>query len=406
MHGNNTNAIPYPKVSHMPNIRIFILTIGVFSIISTEMGVTGILPAIAEAYGVSVSTAGLLVSMFALAITIAGPTLPPAFSGTRRKPVMAFVLFLFTFGNVIAAFAPNFAVLLAARVIPAFLQPVYTSLAFTEAAASVQPEDAPKASAGVMMGVSAGMVLGVPVVTALVDATSPSIGFLFFALVTALSLIALLIGMPNAEPSHAVRYGDQLRNLTRFDSWKAILAVVTLNGGVFAVFSYLSDYLGTVTGLNAMSISGILLAYGLANLIGNGIGGQALTSAAQRFVIAVPAAIIAIFLLLTAFGSVSIAAAVLLVVAGVLAGCVGVINQYWINDAMPDSPEFANGVFLASTNLGTTIGTSLNAAIIATIGTAGIMAGGIIMLIPALALFVWRIIPVVQERPDSDVGTP
>lgn len=389
----------------MPNIRIFILTLGVFSIISTEMGVTGILPVIADAYGVSVSTAGLLVSLFALAITVAGPTLPPAFSGMRRKPVMAFVLALFTVGNIVSAFAPNFAVLLAARIIPAFLQPVYTSLAFTEAAASVRPEDAPKSAAGVSMGVSAGMVLGVPVVTALVDAASLAVGFLFFALVCGLSLAALLIGVPNDARGRALSYGDQLRNLARLDSWKAILAVVALNGGVFAVFSYLSDYLGTVTGLDAMPISGILLAYGLANLVGNGIGGQALTTVPRRFVIVVPTLVIAVFLLLTAFGATPVAAAVLLVVAGVLAGCVGVINQYWINDAMPDSPEFANGVFLASTNLGTTIGTSLNAAIIASAGAAGIMTGGIVMLVPALALFAWRVIPAARGRLESGIET-
>lgn len=388
----------------MPNIRIFILTLGVFSIISTEMGVTGILPVIADTYGVGVSTAGLLVSLFALAITVAGPTLPPAFSGMRRKPVMAFVLALFAVGNVVSAFAPNFAVLLAARVVPAFLQPVYTSLAFTEAAASVRPEDAPKSAAGVSMGVSAGMVLGVPVVTALVDATSLAAGFLFFALVCGLSLAALLIGVPNDARGRALSYGDQLRNLARPDSWRAILAVVALNGGVFAVFSYLSDYLGTVTGLDAMPISGILLAYGLANLVGNGIGGQALTTAPKRFVVVVPALVIAVFLLLAAFGGSPVAAAALLVVAGVLAGCVGVINQYWINDAMPDAPEFANGVFLASTNLGTTIGSSINAAVIASVGAAGIMAGGVAMLVPALALFAWRVAPTARGRSGSVSG--
>ncbi|MBW3081912.1 MFS transporter [Bifidobacterium phasiani] len=377
----------------MPNIRILILTLGVFSIISTEMGVTGILPVIADAYDVSVSTAGLLVSLFALAITVAGPTLPPACSGMRRKPVMAFVLAAFTAGNVVAAFAPNFAVLLAARVVPAFLQPVYTSLAFTEAAGSVRPEEAPKASAGVMMGVSAGMVLGVPVVTALVDATSLSVGFLFFALVNGASLAALLIVLPRGERGRAVGYGDQLRNLARLDSWRAILAVVALNGGVFAVFSYLSDYLGTVAGMAAMPISGVLLAYGLANLVGNGVGGQGLTRRPRRFVLVVPALTIAVFALLAVFGRSPAAAAGLLVVAGVLAGCVGVINQYWINDAMPQAPEFANGVFLAATNLGTTIGTSLNAAVIASIGVSGIMAGGVALLVPALALFAWRVAP-------------
>ena len=64
---------------------IFILTLGVFSIINTEMGVVGILPLVAEEYGVTVATAGLLVSLFALIVAFAGPTMPLLFSVSIGK---------------------------------------------------------------------------------------------------------------------------------------------------------------------------------------------------------------------------------------------------------------------------------------------------------------------------------
>ena len=105
---------------------ILILTIGVFSIINTEMGVVGILPLVSENYGVTVSTAGLLVSMFALVVAVSGPTMPLFFSGINRKKAMILVLSVFTLCNVISAFATNFPVVLVTRVIPAFFQPVWS----------------------------------------------------------------------------------------------------------------------------------------------------------------------------------------------------------------------------------------------------------------------------------------
>lgn len=145
------------------NLMIFILTIGVFSIINTEMGVIGILPLLAERFGVSIPQAGLLISLFALAVAFSGPVMPLLFSGMERKKVMLLVLGLFALGNIAGIYTDNFAVALAARVLPAFLHPVYCSLAFSVAGASVPEKDRLKAVAKVIVGVSAGMVLGVPI---------------------------------------------------------------------------------------------------------------------------------------------------------------------------------------------------------------------------------------------------
>ena len=138
------------------NLLIFILTIGVFGIINTEMGVLGILPLLAEKFSISIAQAGLLVSLFALAVAAAGPVMPLLFAGIDRKQVMLLVLSVFVLGNLISVFTDNFAVMLLARVVPAIFHPVYCSLAFSVAAASVSPEAAPRAVAKVIVGVSAG----------------------------------------------------------------------------------------------------------------------------------------------------------------------------------------------------------------------------------------------------------
>lgn len=137
------------------NLLIFILTTGVFGILNTEMGVIGILPAIADQFHVSISKAGWLVSFFALVVAVSGPTMPLLFSGINRKKVMLLVLGVFILGNTVSIFTSNFTILLMARIIPAFFHPIYCSLAFTVAAASVSKEEAPKAVSKVFIGVSA-----------------------------------------------------------------------------------------------------------------------------------------------------------------------------------------------------------------------------------------------------------
>lgn len=189
---------------------IFVLTIGVLSILNTEMGIVGILPAISEQYGVNLTTAGMLVSLFALAIAIAGPVMPMLMSRFERKKVMIFVLCLFTAGNIAAAFAVNFQMLLAARVIPAFFHPVYVSFALAAASDSVEnPADMPKAVSKVMVGVSAGMVLGAPVAGLIVNSSTLRVGLLFFAAINLISLIATILFVPEFTMSEKTSYGQQ-----------------------------------------------------------------------------------------------------------------------------------------------------------------------------------------------------
>ena len=197
------------------DVLIMILTVGVFGILNTEMGMVGILPFMAEKFHVSISQAGLLVSLFALVVAISGPTMPLLFSGFDRKKVMLLVLGIFTAGNIVAVFAPNFETALLSRVIPAFFHPIYCSLAFSVAAASVKPEEAPQAVAKVFIGVSAGMVIGVPVSNFIAAAVSLEMAMAFFALVTALALLATFFWVPSMPVEKRLSYGEQVRVLKK-----------------------------------------------------------------------------------------------------------------------------------------------------------------------------------------------
>ena len=405
---NKANSMVSSSQSHTANLRIFLLAVGAFGLINTEMGITGILPAVASEYGVTVATAGLLVSMFALAVALSGPIAPLLCSRFRRKTVMLVSLAVFTACSFASAFASSFPLLLALRVIPAITQPVYTSFAFSEAAASVREQDAPKATAKVMMGVSAGMVLGVPCVNWIASMSSVRGGMLFCAAVNGFALLTLIFGLPNGERPQPMSYGSQLRHLLEKETWLSILGVVALNGAVFGVFSYFSEYLGTVTGLPDSTISLMLLTYGLMNIVGNMIAGRALIRCPRRFVCVLPIGIAVMFTLFFVFGGVPVSAAAILIVLGGLAGCVANVNQYWISNAMPDAPEFANGLFLAATNLGTMIGTQLVGVLIDSVGSYAIPLGGIVMLMVALPLLLARAVPKAEAlagilRRQSDV---
>ncbi|MFL6518552.1 MAG: MFS transporter, partial [Bacillus sp. (in: firmicutes)] len=273
------------------NLLIFILTIGVFGIINTEMGVIGILPSLAEHYDVSVSQAGLLVSLFALAVAISGPTMPLLFSGLNRKKAMLLVLGVFVLGNSVSIFATNFTIALIARVVPAFFHPIYCSMAFTVAAASVSKEEAPKAVSKVFIGVSAGMVIGVPIVSFIASTASIEMAMLFFAIVNAIVFIATILFVPSMPVVERLSYGAQLRVLKKSITWISIVTVILLNSAVFGVFSYLAEYLKTVTNMSSNSISLILVIFGGANIIGNIVAGKLLTKNAKKYIISFPFAL-------------------------------------------------------------------------------------------------------------------
>ena len=363
------------------NLLIFILTLGVFAIINTEMGVVGILPLIADNFHVSVSQAGLLVSLFALAVAIAGPTMPLLFSGINRRTVMLLVLGIFFVGNIVSAFSTSFTVVLIARVIPAFFQPIYCSLAFTAASSSVSKEEAPKAVAKVIMGVSAGMVLGVPVASFIASVASLKMAMLFFALMNGLAFIATLIFVPSMPVNERLSYGAQLSVLKKPITWISIVTVIFINGAIFGVYSYFAEYLKSVTNIPETTISLILLIYGVANMIGNIIAGRLLTKNAIKFVVSFNFVLGAVYIIMFLMGQFTLPMVLITLAWGILAGAGANINQYWIMSAAPEAPEFANGLFLTAANLGTTFGTSVCGLFISGIGTQYIVLGGLLFLI-------------------------
>jgi predicted MFS family arabinose efflux permease len=364
-------------MSKQNNLLIVILTIGVFGILTTEMGVIGILPSIAEHFDISVAKAGLLVSLFALTVAISAPIMPILFSGINRKKIMLLVLGIFVLGNIVSIFASNFTVLLIARVIPAVFHPIYCSLALTVAATSVSKEEAPKAVSKVIMGVTAGMILGVPITNYIASETSIEMAMLFFAIVNAIAFIATLIFIPSLPVKERLSYGTQISVLKKPIVWLAIATVVFIGSATSSINSFIAEYLGTVTNISGGTLTLALFLLGLASLFGNIVGGRLLTKNAMKTATLFPIILGMVLLLSFLTGKSTGPMLITIMLWGILFAIGNNIGQYWITSSAPEAPDFANGLYLSCGNLGITIGTAVGGLFISGMGAQYVVLGGI-----------------------------
>ena len=369
------------------NLLIWILVVGVFGILNTEMGVIGILPYVSSSYHVDLTTAGLLISLFALGVGIAGPTMPLLCSRFPRKATMLFVLGIFTICNALSIFTTNFDTLLALRVIPSIFHPVYCALAFS-VAAELGGKNAPKEVAKINIGVSAGMVVGVPISNFLADLISLQASMTFFAIVTAAALIATIIFVPPMKQQKPLSYGSQVSILKRPMVWASIFAVIFINGSVFGCFNYLAAYLAEVTKFVPSMVSIMLFVYGVCNIIGSVIAGRLLIFQPIWTVKSFPIALSTIYLIVYfGGGNAELPMAVLTIVWGILGGINANITQYWLSHAAPEAPDFANGLFLTSANIGTMSATAFCGLFIDYISIEAVFIGGLIYSIISLIIF-------------------
>lgn len=363
------------------NVLILILAIGTFSILNTEVGIIGILPLIAEKFSVDITQAGLLVSLFALIIAGAGIIMPLLFSGFNRKKVMIAVLTIFSVCNLIAAFASNFAVVLTARLIPAFFHPIYCSLAFVVAASLVDKKNVPQAISKVMMGVSAGIVIGIPVTSFIANTFSYQTAMLFFTLMNIIALVLTLIMIPSMPVKEKITYGSQLSVLKQSITWMSLFTVSAIGASLFAVYAYIAQYLQEISRISGENLSLALFLFGCASILGNFLAGKFLSRNAQKTATLYPVLFCILYMLVFVLGEFSLAMIPVIFFWGMLNGIGNNIQQFWIMSAIPKAPDFANGLFISFGNLGTTIGTFAGGVILADIGTHYIIFGGIFFLV-------------------------
>ncbi|BDR57349.1 MFS transporter [Xylocopilactobacillus apis] len=372
-------------------LLIFTLAFGTFSILNTEVGIVGILPVIAHHFGVSISDAGLLVSLFAIVIAISGPIMPVILSRFETKKILLLTLWIFVLANCLSAIASNFTIAIIARLIPAVFHPVYCSYALTLASSSVAPKDSPKAVSRVMIGVSSGMVLGTPIATIIANHLSYSAAMYFFALVSLLAVILNTIVLPKKTIKRSSGKRISLKSVIKKRSlWLSGAGTIAVETSLALVYSYISDYLSQVAHFNANQLSTALFAFGITSVLGNLIAGFGLGNFPQKFMILFPFVLGTIYVLDPLLSKNWILMLILVLVWGAVYGIGNNIQQYLISSAIPEALNLANGLFISLGNVGTTLGTTIGGILLGKWGVGTLPYGGVGVLVITLFIILLR----------------
>jgi DHA1 family inner membrane transport protein len=370
---------------------VYVLALGAFALITTELGVIGILPQVSEAFGITIDRAGWLLSGFALVIALFGPWMTLLFSRVNRKISLCFVLFLFFLSNIASVFAPSFNILLLTRIIPAFVHPVFWSVAMSVAAASVDTKRSSRAVSIVFTGFSAGIVLGVPIASYASGSNGWRAGFIVFSALNAVALIAHLIFLPSMPVTKRLSFGSQLAVLRKPVLWWNLALQVVLTAAAFSIYSYMAEYLKVVTEMDVRSISLMLFLFGTAGFFGTLVAGWLmgihLSATASGFMALFAPTLLLIFL----FGGSYPLAVVLVVVWGFIHAAVIPLCQALVLRAAPEAPEFSNSLFNSFGNLGLTGGTMIGGLFITFFGMRVLPLASIpILAVAALIFFLER----------------
>lgn len=382
-------------------LLIIVLAIGVFGIITTEMGIVGVLPQVAHKFNISASQAGWLVSIFAFVVAISGPFLTLLASGMNRKIILLTAVLMFAISNVVYAFTTRFDVMLAFRIIPALFHPVFFSVALVTAAKLVPPEKSGKAVTKVFSGITVGFAFGVPLTSYLAAKISMEAAFLFGAAVSAIAFVGIFAWLPSMPVQHKMSYGRQLGILRKPQLWLNIAAVIFIFAAMFSVYSYFAEYLGQVTHMNGSWISIMLMAFGIIMIWGNFLFGGWLQKSVTKTVILFPLLFTAIYLFTYFLGPYSIPMAVIVLIWGTIHSGGLIVSQTWLTAESKEAPEFGNSLFVSFSNLGITIGTAIGGWIISGMGIHQLMWSGIAFALLAFIIILIKLKiygPLVSEK--------
>jgi DHA1 family inner membrane transport protein len=256
-------------------LAIYALAAAGFAIGTTEFVVVGLLPKISSSLHVSISTAGLLVTGYAVGVALGGILLTLA---TRRVPprrLLIATMAVFSAGHLAMAVAPNFTLLLTARFVTASCHGAFFGVGAVVAADLMGPERRARGIALMFGGLTVATVAGVPAGTLLGQVAGWRAPFLAVAVVAAGAALAVAFLVPATDPAATSEATATIPAGSRPALIAALATTVVGWGSQFVIFAFLSAYLLQVTGFSAVEVTGILLVFGIASAIGNAVGGPA-----------------------------------------------------------------------------------------------------------------------------------
>ncbi|ACS99002.1 MFS transporter [Paenibacillus sp. JDR-2] len=375
-------------------LALLALAISSFAIGTTEFISVGLLPLISEDLDISVTTAGLSVTLYAVGVTVGAPLLTALTSRVPRKTLLIAIMIIFILGNSLAASAGSIAMLLIARVISSFSHGVFMSIGST-IAADLVPEDR-RASAIAMMfsGLTVATVTGVPLGTLLGQHMGWRTAFIAIAVIGVIALISNLLLIPNTlRKGNRTKLSEPFKVLKNGRLLLAFAITMLGYGGTFVVFTYLSPLLHDITGFKESTIAGILVLYGVAIAAGNLIGGKAANKKPLSALLVMFILQAVILLVLTFTAPYAVAALVTITLMGLLAFMnVPGLQMYVVLLAeryMPKSIDVVSALNISAFNAGIAIGAYVGGIITDELGLIHTPWIGAIMVLGAVALTAW-----------------
>ncbi|MFL0364116.1 MFS transporter [Pseudobacillus sp. 179-B 2D1 NHS] len=377
-------------------LALLALAISAFAIGTTEFISVGLLPLIANDLQISVTTAGLTVSLYALGVTFGAPVLTSITSSMSRKSLLLWIMVIFIIGNSMAASATSIGMLLVARILSAFSHGVFMSIGST-IAADLVPENRRASAISIMFsGLTVATVTGVPLGTFIGQQFGWRMAFLIIIGVGVVALIANSILVPSS-----LRKGTRttLRDQFKLVTNGRLLLLFTITalgyGGTFVVFTYLSPMLQEITGYKEGTVAVILLVYGIAIAIGNMAGGKLSNRKpilALFYMFIVQAVILFILMFTAPF---KIAGLITIFFMGLLAFMnVPGLQVYVVMLAerfVPTGVDVASAINIAAFNAGIAIGSYLGGMITDSIGLIHTSWVGALMVLIAAILTGWSV---------------
>ncbi|WP_203643363.1 MFS transporter [Levilactobacillus andaensis] len=258
-----------------PTFTLLALAVSAFAIGSTEFISVGLIPLLIQSFHVSMAQAGLTVSVYAMGIMVGAPLMTLLTGQINRHTLMIIIMLLFIAGNLVAAFAPTFIILLAGRVVAALAHGIFMTVASVIAADVVAPSKRASAIAVMFTGLTVATVTGVPLGTMIGQLGGWRWSFIFISLIGVIGLIADYILVPRNLPLPSKATASGIIRVLRNPQLLLALLVTALGyGGTFVVYTYLSPLLEQKMGWSAGAVVIILVVYGLMVAAGNTVGGR------------------------------------------------------------------------------------------------------------------------------------
>lgn len=336
---------------------VYVLGLAVFAQGTSEFMLSGLVSGIAADLHVSIPAAGLLTSGFAVGMVVGAPLMALFSRNWPRRRALLIFLSVFVAVHVIGAVTPNYAVLLATRLVGALANAGFWAVALVAALSMVEPKDRARATSVVVGGVTVACVAGVPAGALLGEQWGWRSAFWAVALVSVPALFAIARSIPGRRTESATSSArEELRALTSPQLLLTLLAMAFVQGATFCAFSYIEPLVTNVTGLGAGWVSAVLALFGVGSFVGVTLAGRITGERPNTLITAGMASLAIGWTVLALTAGNPVAAIVLVFVQGMLAFGTGTAMISRVFQLAAEAPTLAGSFATAAFNVGGALG--------------------------------------------------